>query len=101
MNQTAVAIGPWILHHLQALVTHMKKGVFVLWFSKSREIVTMKDATRRCTDDQEDWLERHCYPWTREDPHFCREHNEHYIKWENSKEVKYLVRKMDVYQDPF
>ena len=33
---------------------------------------------RRC---QEDWLDRHCYPWTREDPHFCREHNEHYIKW--------------------
>ena len=33
---------------------------------------------RRC---QEDWLQRHCYPWTREDPHFCREHNEHYIKW--------------------
>jgi hypothetical protein len=35
MNPTTVAIGPWILHHLQALVTHMKKGVFVLWFSKS------------------------------------------------------------------
>ena len=30
---------------------------------------------------QEDWLDRHCYPWTREDPHFCREHNEHYIRW--------------------
>ena len=37
-----------------------------------------KTVHRRC---QEDWLERHCYPWTREDPHFCREHNEHYIKW--------------------
>ena len=37
---------------------------------------------RRC---QEDWLHRHCYPWTREDPHFCREHNEHYIKWVSFK----------------
>jgi hypothetical protein len=37
-----------------------------------------KTVHRRC---QEDWLDRHCYPWTREDPHFCREHNEHYIKW--------------------
>ena len=30
---------------------------------------------------QEDWLDHHCYPWTLEDPHFCREHNEHYIRW--------------------
>jgi hypothetical protein len=37
-----------------------------------------KKVHRRC---QEDWLDRHCYPWTHEDPHFCREHNEHYIKW--------------------
>ena len=37
-----------------------------------------KRVHRRC---QEDWLDRHCYPWTREDPHFCREHNEHYIRW--------------------
>jgi hypothetical protein len=51
MNQQAVAIGPWILRCLQALVTDMKNGVFVL-----------------------------C-PWTREDSRFCREHNEHYIRW--------------------
>ena len=37
-----------------------------------------KTVHRRC---QEDWLDRHCYPWTLEDPHFCREHNEHYIRW--------------------
>jgi hypothetical protein len=37
-----------------------------------------KKVHRRC---QNNWLDRHCYPWTREDPHFCREHNEHYIKW--------------------
>ena len=37
-----------------------------------------KRVYRRC---QEDWLDCHCYQWTREDPHFCREHNEHYIKW--------------------
>ena len=30
---------------------------------------------------QEDWLDHHCYPWTREDPCFCWEHNEHYIRW--------------------
>ena len=32
---TAVAIGPWTLRRLQALVSDMKKGVFVLWFTKS------------------------------------------------------------------
>jgi hypothetical protein len=37
-----------------------------------------KRVHRRC---QEDWLDRHCYPWTHEDPHFCREHNEHYLRW--------------------
>jgi len=37
-----------------------------------------KTVHRHC---QKDWLDRHCYPWTREDPHFCREHNEHYITW--------------------
>ncbi len=26
-------------------------------------------------------IDRHCYPWTREDLHFCREHNEHYMRW--------------------
>jgi hypothetical protein len=30
---------------------------------------------------QEDWLQRHCYPWTPEDQLFCREHTEHYVKW--------------------
>ena len=30
---------------------------------------------------EHDWLDRHCYPWTREDLYFCREHNEHDIKW--------------------
>jgi len=33
---------------------------------------------RRC---QEDWLDCYCYPWTREVPHFCREHNDHYLNW--------------------
>ena len=37
-----------------------------------------KRVHRRC---QEDWLDRHCYPWTREDPHFCWEHNDHYLNW--------------------
>ncbi len=50
MNQQTVAIGLWILHHLLALVTHMKKGVYVIRFAKSWEIATMRDATRRCTD---------------------------------------------------
>ena len=30
---------------------------------------------------QEDWLDCHCYTWTPEDPPFCQEHNEHYIRW--------------------
>ena len=37
---------------------------------------------RRC---QKDWLDRHCYPWTCEDPSFCRENNEHYIRWVSFK----------------
>ena len=37
-----------------------------------------KKVHRRC---QEDWLERHCYKWTPEDKSFCREHNEHYMRW--------------------
>ena len=41
-----------------------------------------KRVHRRC---QEDWLDRHCYPWTREDPSFCREHNGYYIRWVSFK----------------
>jgi hypothetical protein len=41
-----------------------------------------KTVHRRC---QEDMLHRHCYPCTREDPSFCREHNEHYIRWVSFK----------------
>jgi hypothetical protein len=37
-----------------------------------------KKVHRRC---QEDWLDCHCYTWTPEDPAFCQEHNEHYIRW--------------------
>ncbi len=37
-----------------------------------------KKVHRRC---QEDWLDRHCYTWTPEDPPFCQDHNEHYVRW--------------------
>ncbi len=86
MHQQAIAIGPWILRHLQALVTDTKKGVFVLCFYKKLRNChhegCNKRVHRRC---QEDWLDCHCYPWTREDPSFCQEHNEHYIRWVSFK----------------
>jgi hypothetical protein len=37
-----------------------------------------KSVHRSC---QEDWLQHHWYPSTGDDDLFCREHNEHYVRW--------------------